>query len=86
MGLLYEPNPDTPQAQLPRFNLPVEVTPQYVQTAIENALGGGSVTGTNYRISDGELQILNTDQNEYTPINTVGADGAQSLELHDAIA
>jgi len=79
---LYTPDPTTPQAQLPRFNAP----PVYVTADQLAALQTDLNSGANYRINDGVFQVLNTDQNEYTPIYTNGADGAQTLELQDAVA
>lgn len=73
---------DSPQANLPRFNYPSRAVTQQNLQDVKNDLNNGS----NYRILGGELQVLNTDQNAYTPVNTVGANGAQALELQDAEA
>lgn len=78
----YVPLESTPQAQLPRFTLSAVATQQYVDDAVssvQNQLQNGS----NFRVLDGELQIKNTDQGKFTPVNTVGADGAQQLELQN---
>lgn len=77
------------QANLPRFNPPIEpASTEYVDSAIASipAADVQNIAGTNFRVDTGVFSFKNLTTGLYNRTESTGADGSQQIELANGTA